>query len=572
MILNKHYCDYLVSGFKLKSTNNNSNLDWMIHWSLTGHHPRNTQIQLINRIDFAINEGYKNIILEAGTGIGKSAIATTLANMYEDSYILTMTKQLQEQYLDDFGDMLVEIKGKGNYQCNYNGTCDFCIKAEYNLARCSDCDYLIAFKKAKKSKNVITNYDFLYHVGVANQMLDPRQLLILDEAHNLERKMLLLSSHALNREYISTKFGIDIFEDLMKGEKSYSHIKSNAQYWTGICEKLMKVCSEQIQKIEGTGKDVQVTLDEFESNPSKYSEVDYVEKQILESDLKDFNSIRLGLESGDLIIDVPELKSIKDNKMDIDAEFKPYSVSDATQNLLSFGNTRIFLTGTLGGKEKFCQWNNINPDNTYYIYEKSPFEVSKRPIYIDFVGNMSGSRRGVPNWKNKKAISKIKELIDCYPNQKGVIHTSSNEQAFWIMDHLDGYDLAFVGGESRNQVLKEFSESNNNSILIGASIKDGVDLKGDLCRFQIIFKVPYPQLNEQVKYRKSLDPSWYYYQAVMAIMQAYGRGIRDKDDYCDMYIIDSNFKNLFNYNKSFFNEYFTEALNFPPLRRRGFPN
>ncbi len=553
-------CEYLVSRDCMESENSNSNLDWMIHWSLAGHHPRNTQIKLINKINFAIGEGYKNIILEAGTGIGKSAIATTLANMYEDSYILTMTKQLQEQYLDDFGDMLVEIKGKGNYKCNYKGTCDFCIKSEYNIAKCSDCDYLIAFRKAKKSKNVITNYDFMYRVGVDNQMLDPRQLLILDEAHNLERKMLMLSSHELNREYISTKFGIDIFEELMKGEKSYYHIKNNSVYWIEVCKKLMKACGENIEKIEGTGKDVQVTLDEFESNPSKYSNVDYVEKQILESDLKEFNSIRLGLESGDLIIDVPELKLIKDNKMDIFAEFKPYSVSDATQNLLSFGETRIFLTGTLGDMKKFCKWNNINPDNTYYIYEKSPFEVSNRPIYIDFVGNMSGSRRNVPNWKNKRAILKIKELIDRYPNQKGVIHTSSNEQAFWIMDNLKEYKLLFVGGESRNEVLKEFNERNDGVILIGASIKDGVDLKGDLCRFQIIFKVPYPQLNEQVKFRKSLDPSWYYYQAVMAIMQAYGRGIRDKEDYCDMYIIDSNFKRLFDFNYNFFNEYFIEAL------------
>ena len=553
-------CEYLVSRDCMESENSNSNLDWMIHWSLAGHHPRNTQIKLINKINFAIGEGYKNIILEAGTGIGKSAIATTLANMYEDSYILTMTKQLQEQYLDDFGDMLVEIKGKGNYKCNYKGTCDFCIKSEYNIAKCSDCDYLIAFRKAKKSKNVITNYDFMYRVGVDNQMLDPRQLLILDEAHNLERKMLMLSSHELNREYISTKFGIDIFEELMKGEKSYYHIKNNSVYWIEVCKKLMKACGENIEKIEGTGKDVQVTLDEFESNPSKYSNVDYVEKQILESDLKEFNSIRLGLESGDLIIDVPELKLIKDNKMDIFAEFKPYSVSDATQNLLSFGETRIFLTGTLGDMKKFCKWNNINPDNTYYIYEKSPFEVSNRPIYIDFVGNMGGSRRNVPNWKNKRAILKIKELIDKYPNQKGVIHTSSNEQAFWIMDNLKEYKLLFVGGESRNEVLKEFNGRNDGVILIGASIKDGVDLKGDLCRFQIIFKVPYPQLNEQVKFRKSLDPSWYSYQAVMAIMQAYGRGIRDKEVYCDMYIIDSNFKRLFDFNYNFFNEYFIEAL------------
>ncbi len=552
--------EYLVSRDYMKTENNNSNLDWMIHWSLTGHHPRNTQIKLINKINLAINEGYKNIILEAGTGIGKSAIATTLANMYDDSYILTMTKQLQKQYLDDFGEMLVEIKGKGNYKCNYKGNCDFCIRAEYNIARCSDCDYLIAFRKAKKSKNVITNYDFMYRVGVDNQMLDPRQLLILDEAHNLERKMLMLSSHLLNREYISTKFGIDIFEALMKGEKSYNHIKSESDYWIDVCKKLMKACGENIEKIGGKGKEVQVTLDEFESNPSKYSSIDYIEKQILESDLKEFNSIRLGLESKDLIIDVPDFKSIKKNKMDISAEFKPYSVSDATQNLLSFGETRIFLTGTLGDMKKFCQWNNINPDNTYYIYEKSPFDVSNRPIYRDFVGNMSGSRRNVPNWKNKRAISKIKQLIGKYPNQKGVIHTSSNEQAFWIMDNLKEYNLLFVGGESRNEVLKEFNESKDDAILIGASIKDGVDLKGDLCRFQIVFKVPYPQLNEQVKYRKSLDSSWYYYQAVMAIMQAYGRGIRDKEDYCDMYIIDSNFKKLFDYNYNFFNEYFTEAL------------
>ena len=34
--------------------------------------------ELINKINFAIKNGYKNIILEAGTGIGKSAIATTL--------------------------------------------------------------------------------------------------------------------------------------------------------------------------------------------------------------------------------------------------------------------------------------------------------------------------------------------------------------------------------------------------------------------------------------------------------------------------------------------------------------
>lgn len=540
---------------------NSSNLDWMVYWSFQPHAPRISQVRIINEINWAIGEGYKNIILEAGTGTGKSAIATTLANMYDDSYILTMTKQLQEQYLNDFGDMLVEIKGRGNYECNYKGNCDFCIKAEYNLRRCSNCPFQIAFRSAVDAENVITNYDFLYYAGVANPLLDSRKLLILDEAHNLERKMLMLSSSELNREYIATKFGIDIFEPIMHATKSINDLKRNSRYWTRLCDDLINECKKRIKKIEGdANKTVQVTLDEFESDPSRYSNFDYVEKQNLEQDKKTFAEISLGLIHDELIIDLPDKKSILDNNMEISAEFKPFSVVDDTQNLLSLGGIRIFLTGTLGSKNKFCEWNNIDPDETYYIYEKSPFDVANRPIYTDFVGNMSGYRRGVPKWKNKRAIKKIRELLDRHSNEKGVIHTSSNEQAFWIMDNLKGYPFMFVGGEDRNIVLKEFTDSKENLILIGASIKDGVDFKGDLCRFQIVFKIPYPQLNEQVKYRKALDPKWFYYQTVMALMQAYGRGIRDMDDWCVMYIIDSSFKQLFDYNRGFFNEYFIEAV------------
>ena len=538
-----------------------TNFDWMDDWSLENHTPRPSQIKLINKIILAIENDYKNIILEAGTGIGKSAIATTIANMHEDTYILTMTKQLQEQYLTDFKYMLVEIKGKSNYPCNYKGTCEYCIKSEYQLRKCDTCPFSRAFRKAVASPHIITNYDFLYYNGVVNQMLDPRELLVLDEAHNLERKMLMLSSAELNREYISTKFGLDIFEPLTAKFKSLTNIKTNSDYWIELCNDLVKKCKKRIEAIEGKYKsDVQITLDDFENDPTKYSNNSLIEKQNLESDMKTFSNIALGLKNNELIIDLPENEAIMENRMDISAEFKPYSVSDETQKLLGLGNIRLFLTGTLGNKDKFCKWNNINPDETYYIYEKSPFKIENRPIYPDFVGSMSGKTKGMLNWKSKKAIDKIKEIIKKHENEKGVIHTSSNEQALWIMRMLKDYPLKFVGGSNRSEILKNFTKTKESQILIGASIKDGVDFKGDLCRFQIVFKIPYPQLNEQVNYRKNLDPSWYYYQAVMALMQAYGRGIRDKDDYCVMYVIDSDFEKLYDFNKNFFNEYFKEAI------------
>ena len=76
--------------------------------------PREGQLEIIADIEEAISKGYKYIILEAGTGTGKSAIASTLARMYESAYILTMTKQLQKQYADEFDFPLVKGRGKSS--------------------------------------------------------------------------------------------------------------------------------------------------------------------------------------------------------------------------------------------------------------------------------------------------------------------------------------------------------------------------------------------------------------------------------------------------------------------------
>lgn len=56
------------------------------------------QLEILTEIVDAIEEGYKYIILESG--IGKSAIAATLANIYESSFILSDNKKLQEKYHD----------------------------------------------------------------------------------------------------------------------------------------------------------------------------------------------------------------------------------------------------------------------------------------------------------------------------------------------------------------------------------------------------------------------------------------------------------------------------------------
>lgn len=58
------------------------------------------QLEILTEIVDAIEEGYKYIILESG--VGKSAIAATLANIYESSFILSDNEKLQEKYHEEY--------------------------------------------------------------------------------------------------------------------------------------------------------------------------------------------------------------------------------------------------------------------------------------------------------------------------------------------------------------------------------------------------------------------------------------------------------------------------------------
>ena len=532
------------------------NYDWehQRHWSLQGFPPRPEQKQIINEIIDAIDMGFKNIIIEAGTGTGKSAIATTIANYIGDSYILTMTKQLQNQYLDDFDYMLAEIKGTSNYSCNLRPTsCDDCMQLDANRGRHQDCKYKLAIEFAKEHPCVITNYDYLFFAGNYAESFMPRKLLVLDESHNLEKKIMHLIGKTLNRQMIWKHYGLDIFYPVTQG-KTLKSI-DNVDYWVSTLHEL-----------------------ETRARSKAYNAVNRKNRELYTKDKLKFQYLITQLEDTEakFIIELPTKKDILNDKLVNDkfenglkAEFKPLTISDYSDQLLHFGEIRLFMTGTLGNKDKFCQWIGIDPNETYYIFVKSPFAKEHRPIIKSYVGSMSGRKGRNPNWRNPQAIQKIKELINKHRYEKGVIHTSSNQQAWFIKKMLNSKNVWVAQGPTREDTIRRFESSRQPVILVGAGLKDGVDFKGDKCRYQIMFKMPYPSLaGKQVNIRMHIDKSWYAYQTIMPLMQAYGRGIRDTDDYCVMYVLDSDFDRLLNQHRYLFNEYFLEAIKQPSKPKR----
>ena len=465
-----------------------------------------------------------------------------------------MTKQLQNQYLDDFEYMLAEIKGTANYSCNLRPvSCDDCMQLDANRGRHSNCKYKQAIEFAKNHPCVITNYDYLFYAGNYAEAFHPRKLLVLDEAHNLEKKIMHLIGKTLNRQMIFKHYGIDIFYPITNG----GTLKSidNVDYWVRTLHEL-ELRARSNAKIAVNRK-----------NREAYAK-DTLKFQYLITQLED--------EEAKFIIELPSKKEIlKDKQVNgkfengLKAEFKPLTISDYSNQLLHFGDIRLFMTGTLGNKDKFCQWIGIDPKETYYIFVKSPFPKTNRPIIKSYIGSMSGRKGRNPNWRNPTAIKKIQEIIKKHKHEKGVIHTSSNQQAWFIKKMLNSKNIWVAQGPTREDTIKRFESSHKPIILVGAGLKDGVDFKGDKCRYQIMFKMPYPSLaGKQVNIRMHYDNSWYAYQTIMPLMQAYGRGIRDTDDYCVMYVLDSDFDRLLSQHRYLFNEYFLEAVKQPSRSKR----
>lgn len=79
--------------------------------------PRSIQKEILLDVQNAIKDGYKFIILQAPTGTGKSWVAATIGLWQMGSVILTPQKNLQEQYMHDFGNFMTDVKGKSNFGC-----------------------------------------------------------------------------------------------------------------------------------------------------------------------------------------------------------------------------------------------------------------------------------------------------------------------------------------------------------------------------------------------------------------------------------------------------------------------
>ena len=114
---------------------------------------------------------------------------------------------------------------------------------------------------------------------------------------------------------------------------------------------------------------------------------------------------------------------------------------------------------------------------------------------------------------------------------------------------------------NRDEVLKLHIDSVEPTVLLSPSMMEGVDLKDNLSRFQIICKVPFPYLGDLVvKKRMELNNKWYPYTTAKSIIQSLGRSIRNETDHAISYILDSDWERFYRMNSDLFPKEFNTVI------------
>jgi len=191
------------------------------------------------------------------------------------------------------------------------------------------------------------------------------------------------------------------------------------------------------------------------------------------------------------------------------------------------------------------------------MYEApSGIPPERRPAIYYPIGSMSYRNIG-------ETIEDVAEFIlACAETEKGkgFVHATYGVAARLKAILGDHPRILF---HSRNTKKRRFEHwlASDNLIFVGSGMTEGLNLKGDLARWQIITKCPYPSLKDPaISAKRELDETWYAWVTIREILQAYGRVCRGPQDYGKTFIVDSSFNRLYNTYRDLIPKWFQEAI------------
>ena len=192
------------------------------------------------------------------------------------------------------------------------------------------------------------------------------------------------------------------------------------------------------------------------------------------------------------------------------------------------------------------------------------FPVENRPIYLRGVDRIVGGPSKMPKW-GPKIVKGVDEILDEHHSDRGIIHTHNFAIANMLMQQSKHKDrLMFQKNyKTKDQMLRKHATS-DGGVIVAPAMHEGLDLAGDLSRFQIICKVPWPNLHDdkQLARRVEVDRSYYLWLTALKLVQSAGRSVRSMDDWAKTYVLDEVFRKFLKDARKMIPGWFKEAVEY----------
>ncbi|MBU2590516.1 MAG: ATP-dependent DNA helicase [Nitrospinota bacterium] len=544
---------------------------------------------------FSAIKGDKRLIIEAGTGVGKTFAYLIPAILSKKKTIIsTSSITLQNQLVEK--DLLLLshvfnhrftyalLKGKNNYLCllrnldfgevseRYMTFADWvsktktgdkeelpfipefwsevsCDHNDCNQKSClyqKKCFYYSHLKSLGKVDIIVVNHHLLvYDLLLSFKLLPFHKLLIADEAHHLENVI----SSAFGSELTSLRF-IWLLNRLrefhIKTDKAFKGIETLFKRKDIPLRATYPIPQEIIDDLSHLKETLAPEaiikkLEEFRDASGNTKElIDSIENiisivSILKGDMEDF----IEQKKKDRVYYANGNKKMLELKSNLIESAKAFS-------LLSSGYNNVILTSaTLTTKNNFdFIKERLGVQEGYKeVIIGSPFDYKRQSaIYID-------NKLPLPNEDQelyqKESLKVIEELIGAAKGRTMVLFTSYQHLRYVAANIEIPYPCKTQGDAPPPQLIEWFTANRDSVLLATTTFWQGIDIKGESLSLVIITKLPFvspddPVYNERCK---RLEGRWFKSlalpSATILLRQGVGRLIRGKEDRGVIAILDT---------------------------------
>lgn len=503
---------------------------------------RESQVRAIDQIVTAFERGKRIVVLEAPTGSGKTVIGEAVRRRLGGQALYVCTdKVLQDQFEDSFPYARI-LKGRRNYatldvpertaeDCDASEDpqlCATCVARKItvpSLRHCSfchpisACPYRVAKRAAREARLGCTNTSYLLTEANGPGEFSGWPLIIVDEADRLESALM---GHVELRVSAQRWASFDL-----DPPRPDTPAPTWAMWIDAIALPAMREAAKRL-----IGDDV----NDDEDRGEKVAAIRALGRRLadLRTELAAWRWVAVPTDRGG-------------------TTFRPVRVRQKGPELLWRHAERwLLMSATILDARRLLWTLGADAEPWTFVSVPSSFDPSRRPIVLSPVAQVTRKNPGAP----MALASALRRILTKHLAERILVHTVSHRLAGQLAELLDhDHRLVVLQPGRRDEALTRYLAM-PDGVLLAAGLERGVDLADDACRVVVVAKCPWPDLSDpQVAARvhglgaaspseKAEGRTWYAYQALAAVIQMTGRGMRHEDDRCVTYLLDQQLMRL----------------------------